>query len=231
MSNNSENLLNEQINFQKELLFFKDDIVKDIKIFELKQNSKYNEIENSIELQIKAFKEKINNITEKIVNSSKFNDKIIEEKIQNLYKFKEKIDEKTLSNELKIESIYNDLHKSIYKYDKMFSDSIIYPGIIGNMSKFKTFHEYIDYTLIQISEINTFNEKNILDLKSYKIKLENLVESFKYQINNINNSMTEFTTKCVNDCEERIRNFYIKGYNEKLLEMNLQNNKSYLLLK
>ena len=231
MSNNSENILNEQINFQKQLLFFKDDILKDIKKFELKQNSKYNEIENSIELQIKSFEEKINNITEKIANSSKFNDKIIEEKIENLYKFKEKIDEKTLSNELKIESIYNDLHKSIYKYDKMFSDSIIYLGIIGNMSKFKTFHEYIDYTLIQIGEINTFKEKNILDLKSYKIKLENLVESFKYQINNINNSMTEFTTKCVNDCEERIRNFYIKGYNEKLLDMNLQNNKSYLLLK
>ena len=113
----------------------------------------------------------------------------------------------------------------------MFSDSIIYPGIIGNMSKFKTFHEYIDYTLVQIGEINTFKEKNLLDLKSYKIKLENLVESFKYQINNITNSMTEFTTKCVNDCEERIRNFYIKGYNEKLLDMNLQNNKSYLLLK
>ena len=81
MSNNSENLLNEQINFQKELLFFKDDILKDIKKFELKQNSKYNEIENSIELQIKSFEEKINNITEKIANSSKFNDKIIEEKI------------------------------------------------------------------------------------------------------------------------------------------------------
>ena len=80
MSNNSENLLNEQINFQKELLFFKDDILKDIKKFELKQNSKYNEIENSIELQIKSFEEKINNITEKIANSSKFNDKIIEEK-------------------------------------------------------------------------------------------------------------------------------------------------------
>ena len=156
MSNNSENLLNEQINFQKQLLFFKDDILKDIKKFELKQNSKYNEIENSIELQIKAFEEKINNITEKIANSSQFNDKIIEEKIESLYEFKEKINEKTLSNELKIESIYNDLHKSIYKYDKMFSDSIIYPGIIGNMSKFKTFHEYIDYTLIQIDEINTF---------------------------------------------------------------------------
>ena len=231
MSNNSENLLNEQINFQKELLFFKDDILKDIKKFELKQNSKYNEIENSIELQIKSFEEKINNITEKIANSSKFNDNIIEEKIESLYEFKEKIKEKTLSNELKIESIYNDLHKSIYKYDKMFSDSIIYPGIIGNMSKFKTFHEYIDYTLVQIGEINTFKEKNLLDLKSYKIKLENLIESFKYQINNITNSMTEFTTKCVNDCEERIRNFYIKGYNEKLLDMNLQNNKSYLLLK
>ena len=38
----------------------------------------------------------------------------------------------------------------------MFSVSIIYLGIIGNMSKFKTFHEYIDYTLIQIDEINTF---------------------------------------------------------------------------
>ena len=104
------------------------------------------------------------------------------------------------------EEIKNELHKAITKYDKLLSDSVLYPGIIGNLCKFKNFHEFIDYTLQQISQLNSFKDKSLFDLKAYKVKLENLIESFKSQIENITLTLTEFTIKNVSDCESRIKN-------------------------
>ena len=50
-------------NIKKELLYFKDDILKDIKIFETKLNSKYNESQQSIEQKLKYYEEKIEQLT------------------------------------------------------------------------------------------------------------------------------------------------------------------------
>ena len=46
----------------------------------------------------------------------------------------------------------------------------------------------------------------MFDLKAYKVKLENLIESFKSQIENITLTLTEFIIKNVSDCESRIKN-------------------------
>ncbi len=41
-------------------------------------------------------------------------------------------------------------------FQSLFADSVIYPGIIGKSCKYKTFHELIDYLLVQIGEFNSF---------------------------------------------------------------------------
>ena len=215
-------------NIKKELLYFKDDILKDIKIFETKLNSKYNESQQSIEQKLKYYEEKIELLTEKIstFSNSSMQNTNLEERVDNLYKFKSKINEQVLKNEMKLDSTYKDLQDSIFKYDKLFSDTVIYPGIIGNLCKFKTFHEFMDYLIIQISQLNDFKDKNILDLKSYKTKLDNLIQSFKLQIDNITKSMTEFTTKSVNECEFKI-NELLKIYDEKMQNIRIENNKYF----
>ena len=225
-NDNSQETENKKLNYQKELLFFKDDILKDLKRFESKLTSKYNETQSSIQQKLNFYDEQFEKLTEKIskIQNSDLNDKLIEEKINSLIKFKEKISEKIMTNEIKLDSTQKDLQNAMFKYDKMFTDTVIYPGLIGNSCKYKTFHEFIDYLLIQISQLNSFKEKNILDLKSYKTKLENLIQSFKLQIENITKSMTEFTTKSVNNCEERI-NDLLKIYDEKLIEVRIENNK------
>ena len=233
MSNDIENQIDEQNkNIKKELLFFKDDILKDIKIFETKLNSKYNESQQSIEQKLKYYEEKIELLTEKIstFSNSSMQNTNLEERVDNLYKFKSKINEQVLKNEMKLDSTYKDLQDSIFKYDKLFSDTVIYPGIIGNLCKFKTFHEFMDYLIIQISQLNDFKDKNILDLKSYKTKLDNLIQSFKLQIDNITKSMTEFTTKSVNECEFKI-NELLKIYDEKMQNIRIENNKYFNQIK
>ena len=52
---------------------------------------------------------------------------------------------KILEDEIQLIQTYNELHKAITKYDKLLSDSVLYPGIIGNLCKFINFHEFILY--------------------------------------------------------------------------------------
>ena len=131
---------------------------------------------------------------------------------------------KILEDEIQLNQTNNELHKAITKYDKLLSDSVLYPGIIGNLCKFKNFHEFINYTLQQISQLNSFKDKSLFDLKAYKVKLENLIESFKSQIENITLTLTEFTIKNVSDCESRIKN-ELNIYDDKLQDIRLENNK------
>ena len=113
---------NQNITLQKELLYFKDDILKDLKRYESKLTSKYNETQQSIEIKLQYYDEKIEILTEKISNISisKNENKALEEKIDNFSSFKNKIQEQVLTNEIKLDSTYKDLQNAIFKYDKMF---------------------------------------------------------------------------------------------------------------
>ena len=148
------------------------------------------------------------------------NDNTIKDNINKLNEFKEK---KILEDEIQLNQTHNELHKAITKYDKLLSDSVLYPGIIGNLCKFKNFHEFINYTLQQISQLNIFKEKSLFDLKAYKVKLENLIESFKSKSENIILTLTQFTIKNVSYCESRKNELNI--YDDKLQDIRLENNK------
>ena len=228
----SQNQKNElEINQQdmilkKDLLYFKNDILKDIKQIEIKLNSKYNENSNSFDLKFKEYDNKMNIILNKISKISELIsiDNSIKEKVEKLNQKTQKIDDTITINEIKLDSIDKDLHNAIYKFDKMFSDTVIYPGIIGNLCKFKTFHDYIDYVLIEIKKLIDFKEKNIMDLKSYKKKLDTTIESFKLQINNIIESNKEFTIRKVNESENQIYDNF-KIYEERLQNIRIENAK------
>ena len=177
-------------------------------------------------MRLKDYDRKFDKVNQQILDLSNIisNDKIIKDKIDKLSQFKEKTNEKIISTEFKLNQTYNELHNAITKYDKLLSDSVLYPGIIGNLCKFKNFHEFIDYTLQQISQLNSFKDKSLFDLKAYKERLENLIESFKSQIENISISLSQFTTKSVSECEYRIMN-ELNIYDDKLQDVRLENNK------
>ena len=80
----------------------------------------------------------------------------------------------------KINFLFN-IYK-INKYDNILLESAIYSRIIGINARFKTFHEFmnnkiIDFVLINISQLNTFKEKNNMDFKAYKKKIETLSQN------------------------------------------------------
>ena len=68
----------------------------------------------------------------------------------------------------------------------------------------------------------TFREKSILDFKSYKTKLENIISSFNTQINNLLNTTSEFTKTCVKEAEERMKSIY-NIYDDRLQDARIEN--------
>ena len=88
------------------------------------------------------------------------------------------------SNRVKINMFAVETRNSIDRIDSILKESVIYPGTIGNKCKFKSFHDYIDYTLLQIALMNNFKEKNTMDLSTYKRKIEDLFGSIKLEMDN-----------------------------------------------
>ena len=209
-----------------DILFFKNDVLKDIKNFENKLNIK-SDCQTSIlkdkldkyDIKLEAMTEKINSLGDKISTNIS-----LKEKVEELFHYKQKIEGSLITQDIRIESVIRDLKNAINKYDKILLESVIYAGIIGINARFKTFHEFIDYTLLNLNQLNSFKEKNDLDLKGYKKKLEILSQGLKVQVESINKNNIEYNNKCLRDIEGKINNIYDE-YNTKFIQVRMENNK------
>ena len=216
----------QQSSFQKNVLLFKDDVLKDVKKIENKLNTKFDSNSILMENKLNDYKNKIEILTQKVYDLSNLiiMDKTMQGKVEELLKFKDQIKDECMNQGLKIESNYKELHDSIFNHDKLISDSIIYPGVIGGMCKFKNLHEFIDFVLSNIKELLSFKEKNILDFKSFKGKLDSNLKNLKTQIENMSKTMSDYTKKCVHQSEIRMTDI-IKTYDDRIHEVRLENHK------
>ena len=194
-------------NLKNDILIFKNETLKDFKDAQKKISEKYNALNIEVfqklqayEKRIEAYEFKINELS-KLINT----DKTIREKVDNLIEFKEKIYDSITTEKVRLDNTRNDLNNNINRIDNILKDSVIYPGIVGGISKYKTFHDLIDYVLTQCSLNLTFREKSIIDLKSYKTKLDSIISSFNTQINTLLNTTSEYTKTAVKECEERMK--------------------------
>ena len=226
-SENISKMFNSQWkNVQNDILFLKDDILKDFHQIETKLNSKYEKQNTSTLTKLEKFEKTIEAMNQKIVNLSSLisTDKNIQQKVSQLYEFKTKIEDDFLNQEISIKSMSKEFRDAINNYDKIMHDSVIYPGLIGYNGKFTTFHDLIDYILKNISQFPSFRDKNILDFKSYKTKIESLIKSFKMQANSIISNTAEYTNKKNEDLEQKVKEL-LNSQEAKIFDLRLENNK------
>ena len=216
----------EKKKLKQDILFLKEDVLKDFRQIESKLNTKIENQNSNLFKQIEKFDISLDSMNNRIAQLSTLisTDKNMQEKISQLYEFKSKLDEEIVTQKISIKNITSELKTTINNYDKLFSNSIIYPGVIGPNCKFSTFHELIDYILLNINQLSTFRDKNLLDLKSYKTKLESLVKSFKMQADSIMMNTTEFTNKKINDLEKKFQTL-IKNQESAIVDLKTENNK------
>ena len=213
-----------QKNLKNDILHFKNEMLKDIKNIQKTIVEKFdisnNVLKEKIELydrKMQAFNDKIIQITNLIVT-----DKDLKEKVEKLNQSKLDLRDHILTNEIKLKNLEKEVHDRVSKIEYILSDSVIYPNVIGQKGKYKTFHEFIDYILFQLKQNIIYREKNALDINSYKSKLENISLSLKMQLDNIYKNTNEFTTKSVNECEERIKGLLLL-YDDRFKDVRVEN--------
>ena len=218
---------NQRKNLKQDVLFLKEDILKDFRQIESKLNLKYEKQNSNTLSIINKFENTIESMNSKILQLASLisTDKSIQQKVSQFDEYKTKVSDTLLSLELAIKNNGADIKNAINKYDKLFTDSVIYPGIIGHNGKFSTFHELIDFILVNLYQFVEFKEKYMIDFKSNKSKLENLLNSFKKQSDSIINSNSQYTNKKLSEFEKKIRQL-INAQETKIFDVRLENNKS-----
>ena len=209
---------------KNDLLHFKEETLRDFKEVQKKITDKFDNLDLEMRERLDAYERRITTYENKIFELSNLinTDKTIRQKVDNLMEFKEKTDDHLLTEKIRLDNFRNDLKSNVERIDQILKDSVIYPGIIGGISKYKTFHDLIDYLLTQTSQTVTFREKSILDFKGYKTKLENSISSFNSQIDTLLKTTSEFTKTCVQEAEERMKSIY-NIYDDRLQDARIEN--------
>ena len=210
-----------------DLMFFQNEFLGDIKKLELK-------IYNKIDSSNNELKEKVINIENNIKTlSDKYEELFVlfnenkekNEEIDKLNQFKSKIDEITSKNASKIEQLEKDIEDSNFKFDKIFDMNLTLPGIIGTEKcKYKNLRDFLDYANKSINLLLTNKDKNIIDFRGYKDKLETTIKNFNLQIDNVTNKYKEFCSNSVKHCESQFEK-RINETEEKIQDLRIENNK------
>ena len=209
---------------QSDITYFKEDILKSIKVIENKLTQKISLQTTNMNDTLTSYNKNFEHVYQKIKDLAELitTDNAALDKIATLLTFKASTIENLTAFDVKQNRIDIDLQNAIFKYDKIILEHILYPSIIGNNCKFRTMHDFVDYCLNQISHFNSFKDKQILDLKSYKTKLETVIKSFQTQIESITKTYSQLTDKKVNESELKMKSL-LKVYDDRLEDIRIEN--------
>jgi len=219
-----DDILGSHQSIKMDILIFKDDILKDMRSIQKSLDLKYKKAEDNLNIKINDFESKIVLFEKKIFElSNKINtDNKIRKDVEELNKYKEEISDTLLKRRVKYNEFEKRMNEEINRFNDILLDSVIYPGIIGNSTKFKTFHEFIDYTLEEISQCKLFRDKSGLDIGPFKKKIDQSIDAIRLQMTNMNNGTKEYASNSIEQCEERLKNL-LKIYDDRLQDTRVEN--------
>ena len=185
----------------QDLILFKEEFLKDLRNYKTK-------ISNNINSEF----EKFNILVDKSNKNLKFYEKekssfmtkleFTEAKEQLFYEVANKNNElrnQVMVNQVHISALRKDIDDSCFKYDKIVSDNLIVPGLIGKSCKFGDLKEYILFNKEEINNALFANRQSTIDLNLLRKKIDS--------------SNGQLNTK-IKSLEYRLTNFIISKYNE-----------------
>ena len=209
--NSNHNVRNSNPNlFSTDFLYFKNDILRELKEINNKfenqkrLNTHIKDLISSQDINLVKYNNRLENISN-ILNDKKAKTDYDTEKIKELIDFKTKIESDLAAFDCKIKLNSEELKCAINKYDKVISDNLVLPGIVGKDTKFKDCRDLFEYVLNQIKIFSSYKDRNSIDLKTYKTKLDSLVNSLNYQISSITGNANSFTTANMKIVEKKYR--------------------------
>ena len=207
---------NNEFTTKNDFLFFKDEILGDIKKIELSTSDKFSKISSYLENQKEYNEKKYKELEMSIENLSKK----IKEKTD-LERLEDKLEKsiKTLKDlnttlDIKLNILNKDLKDTCFKYDKIISNNLFVPGVVGIGCPYENMRFFIEYANIKLSELIKTKDKNNLDNKSYKERMEGIIKQNTFQFETMENKFTQLIKIEVNKydemCRQRIVDVYTK---------------------
>ena len=216
------------LTIKNDILFFKEDLLRELK--DLKQDiySKCNHISIDLQEKIQEMTLKNNELNQKIeyiskIIETKINSSDDENNINKYEEIKKEIKSEIVSNKIQIEEFKDEFKEHKEQFDNLIKNNILYKGLIGSGCKYKNMHEFIDYIILNIDNLNYFKDHKNYDYKIYKNKLDNTLDKISNQTNNIIETSKLYIVQNLKQLEEKIYN-EIKLCNSKLMELRVENN-------
>ena len=216
-------IINPETNaLKQDILFFKNDILKDLRRIEEKLNLKLTEQSIANNDQYEAFEKKLDILNSKIIRVNEFvsDNTNLSEKINTFQLFKSKTEDSILSLNSRIAIVQKETKDSLIKFEKILEENLKYPGIIGKNSKFSNFRFFIDYVMNNIKYLNDFKEEMInFDFAGFKKRINSDLQEFRFTlIENdrnlrklIESNIKEFNSK-VFDLDNKMENKFKDVY-------------------
>ena len=189
-----------------DMIYMQNELLSDINSLEKKLSDKITQL--SIVIQNQKL------ISDQNFELSKGNYKILLEKIesnenldkikQQFTEFKTKINNNLIVNNSKISSLERELKDIGFKYDNLFNNNISTPGLIGKGGKYKDLRNFREYLDKKINELIIYKEKNIIDIKKYKEKTDNIIGQIQLRTQNNESKYFEFCYEKINEAKKEI---------------------------
>ena len=237
--NKKENITNKSINnlninnpiknyVSEQLIFFKEDILKELKQLETQMTLKYKAEKNKNDAKIIKMEDTIESLSKnfEIISSSINKDNTLHAKIEKFSELFPKLEETVNTHELKLKNSTKKFTEDIYNLDNKITENIFYPLIIGPKGKYKTFHEFIDFVLFNINNLLVFKEKTNSLLKDLKNKTEANIKNLKVNLDYQTKNCNAFTSSSIKESELKINNAWNENLNFEIKKIN-QNFENY----
>ena len=197
-------MFTKEIASKSDLMFFQNDILADIKKFETTINNKLSQLTESFDQKISENESKYTKLSENVneLISIYANRKHDNEKIEQYLEMHTKLMEQIQDSRNQLIFLSSNLDSAICKYDRIFSDNLEAPGIVGNSigAKFRNMKLFIEFVYAEIKNFKLFKDQQIINTKSYKEKLDTLIKKIEI-------GLKEVSTKTTNICNQKFTEY------------------------
>ena len=188
---------------RNDFLFFQNEILTDLKKVEQRVNEKMSRITTFLTDEKKSIDSKIQEFTSKFDEMQTKKLEFTEQINNSLNALKLKYEDYISKNEIRVSMVQKDLSNACFKYDKMFTNNLTTPGLIGECCTYATLPPFLEYVNSKINELLTSRDKKNMEYKKYKEKIESLIGQNKLQLEVIENKFKDYCNTCITECENK----------------------------
>ena len=203
---------------KKDMRFFQNDLLTDLKKLELQINSKVSNMNQLLVSKISEYDSKFTKIFENITEliSQIAERKYDNDRIEELLSLKNKFNEQLTENQTRISLNEKNLEDALFKYDKIVLENLHLPGIIGIGCKFKNCRLFFEKVYNELKNNEKYKEQTQVDIASFSDKVDNRIYKMENELNKIHQSINQI-------CQTKFEKFFAK------MEQRLQDTENIML--